>query len=603
MPSSSALFSFVGTANLGVGALRALDFRQTGGRNLKMRSRRRLMADTVVTPETRRVLTPVWELDSSPHVGEGIGVARQRRLERLTWSLLKAEYARKDILVAEAEVSAHVVPALTTQTPSLFIKATPPHPPGWLSYLEPHVRGGLTNLFAASSGAVLVLEAAGRVFAITLGQGRHLLNTSAFESDFGLKVVLNTVMPDQLKSVDAKTVEENTLHTRREVSRNSSISAFGLDVTRDLLRAVTGKPQDESLGPWLTGSDTLGIQTRLDVPELPGLAEQLLAAYESDAYKKEFEFIDFLRPEKSPARKQELEELLVDVLRRREISDLHLAAPEPLDWSDMNGFRFSTQASGAATDSDPRISRYLATKDDAELTMADLKRDKMLAISASTTYAQNTWPIFQCIVYEVELDGQLYVLSGGDWFRVNLDFKERVLEELGILTTLMEGLPQADAQTTEAAYNAKAATSLNALCLDTKLVRDGGPDSIEICDILTREGGFIHVKHRGSSATLSHLFAQGINSAERFLQDAGFREKAREIAAAENPEFAALFSEGRPDAADHEITFAVITRSSRDTLLTLPFFSIVSLRAAALRLRAMGFRVSVASVRELTEAA
>ena len=44
----------------------------------------------------------------------------------------------------------------------------------------------------------------------------------------------------------------------------------------------------------------------------------------------------------------------------------------------------------------------------------------------------------------------------------------------------------------------------------------------------------------------------------------------------------------------------VITRSTRPTPLTLPFFSLVSLRAATIRLRALGFRVSTAETHEAT---
>ena len=247
--------------------------------------------------------------------------------------------------------------------------------------------------------------------------------------------------------------------------------------------------------------------------------------------------------------------------------------------------------------------RLVSLHIDDEISIETLKRDKMLAISGSTTYAQNSWPVLQCIVFEIGLDGQLFVLSGGDWFRISLDFKDRVYEEVTNFTTMMEGLPQADSGTTEDAYNTKASAALDALCLDKKLVYDGGPDRMEICDILTRTGGFIHVKHRGSSSTLSHLFAQGLHSAERFLQDPDFRDKARAIASSVDPEFAALFPEGRPDPEAHQITFVVITRSRRETLLTLPFFSVVSLRAASLRLRALGFPVAIAAVHELAAAA
>jgi len=131
--------------------------------------------------------------------------SKKARQEQLTWWLLKEGMTRQEVLADDADqISEHVVPALTTRAATLFIKSVPPHPPLRMGYLNPYVQGGLDNLFAASAGAVLVLEAAERTFAITFGQGRHLLNTMAFETDFGLRVVLNSVMPDKLKSIDAK---------------------------------------------------------------------------------------------------------------------------------------------------------------------------------------------------------------------------------------------------------------------------------------------------------------------------------------------------------------------------------------------------------------
>jgi uncharacterized protein (TIGR04141 family) len=444
---------------------------------------------------------------------------------------------------------------------------------------------------------VLFVEASDRLFAFTFGQGRHLLEPEALESDFGLKVVLNTVAPDQLKSVDAKTIDDTTVHTRRDVSRDSSLAAFGLDVSRELLRAVTGRPQDASLGPRLSGADALGLYTRATVPDLPALAERLLQHYLADDYKTYFDFIDFLRPEKSPARVRELERSLLDALERREISDVHLAAPEPLDWLDIDGFKFTSQSDHEPTQPDPRITTYLASRENDQLTLDRLKSDRMLAIRASDGAQQASWPLLGCVVYQAELDNELYVLSAGDWFRINLEFKERVYNDVLQLARL-EGLPDADAGTDEGSYNRKAADALDALCLDKKLIYDGGPDKMEICDVLTRDGQFIHVKQRGSSSTLSHLFAQGLNSAERLLQDPEFRRHARELIAAEAPAFAEVITETRPSPEAHEIGYAVITRSNRDTPLTLPFFSLVSLRAAARRLHAYGFRVSVAQVNE-----
>jgi uncharacterized protein (TIGR04141 family) len=121
---------------------------------------------------------------------------------------------------------------------------------------------------------------------------------------------------------------------------------------------------------------------------------------------------------------------------------------------------------------------------------------------------------------------------------------------------------------------------------------------MELCDILTRGGGFIHVKQRGSSSTLSHLFAQGTNSAERLRLDEDFRARARTLIAGEDASFAGILDGVPPEPRGHEISFVVITRSTRKTPLTLPFFSLVSLRAAARQLIGMGFPVSVAAVPE-----
>jgi uncharacterized protein (TIGR04141 family) len=522
---------------------------------------------------------------------------RKPKLHKLTFSLLKDGLMQGHALRNADTVDGYRVPAIDANADSLFVEAKSPHPPGWAAYLASHVAEPLEGLFTASASAVLLLEAKGRVFAVTFGQGRHLLDAEALEQDFGLRIVLNTVAPDQLKSVDAKTIEETTVHTRRDVSRDSAFSAFGLDISRDLLRAVTGTPRDESLAHRLTGADALGIQTRARVPDLTELAERLFDAYEADDYKEHFDFIDHLRPEKDAARVGELDAALVGALATHEITDAHLAAPETLDWLDIDGFRLSSISGNDLRDKDPRISTYLDSYEQGEIDVACLKRDRLIAIRASDGEAMATWPMYRCIVYQTEIDGHLYVLSTGQWFRVDLDYKNKLYAEVNAIDPL-NGLPDADPGTDEDEYNLKAANAIDALCLDKKLVYDGGPDKMEICDILTREAGLIHVKHRGSSSTLSHLFAQGVNSAERLLLDQDFRSKARAVAAREKNAFADVLPAGRPQPGDHEISFVVITRSTRETPLTLPFFSLVNLRVATSRLQSFGFRVSIAAVHE-----
>jgi uncharacterized protein (TIGR04141 family) len=524
-------------------------------------------------------------------------MARKPRLEKLTISLLKPGSTRKAVLREPSAYSPHTVAAIDPSQPSLFVLAKVPHQPRWAKYLEGQVSPALSGLVTASSSAVLLIEASKRLFAVTFGQGRYMVEDEALERDFGLRVVLNTVAPDQLKSVDAKTIEETTVHTRRDVSRESALSAFGLDVSRDLLRAVTGTPLDETLAHRLTGADSLGITTRVQLGGLRELAGRLLEAHEATTYKQNFDFVDHLRPEKDPARIEELDEQLLEALAAKELDDVHLAAPETLDWLELAGFRLSTAVDDGDPEPDPRISVYLASVAGQEINRLRLKRDRLFAMS-SGDQVMAEWPIYRCIVYQVESGGALHVLSGGQWFRVDLSYKEQVYADVEALTRL-EGLPDADPGSTEDAYNVKASAALGAVCLDRKLVFEGGLDKMEICDILTDARQMIHVKQRGSSSTLSHLFLQGLNSAERLLADDEFRKQARDVIKAESPTSVDLIPVARPDPANYEVGFVVITRSKRTTPLTLPFFSVVSLRAATRALRGFGYRVAVAAVKEV----
>lgn len=89
-----------------------------------------------------------------------------------------------------------------------------------------------------------------------------------------------------------------------------------------------------------------------------------------------------------------------------------------------------------------------------------------------------------------------------------------------------------------------------------------------------------------------------MNSAERLLEDSEFRHQARDVVAGVDQAFADVLPDRRPEPGEIEVAFVVLTRSDRDTPLTLPFFSVVSLRSAGMRLKALGYNVTATAVRE-----
>src|ERR1700677_3753612 len=120
--------------------------------------------------------------------------------------LIKADFKKDDkILKGYVELQHFELAKGLPFEGQLYIKPQCSHPPAWTSFVKPHVIGDLAKLKNASTAAVLIIEAEGRKLAFTFGYGRNLLNPESWERDFGLKVALNTVDHNSLRSVDCRT--------------------------------------------------------------------------------------------------------------------------------------------------------------------------------------------------------------------------------------------------------------------------------------------------------------------------------------------------------------------------------------------------------------
>jgi uncharacterized protein (TIGR04141 family) len=528
-----------------------------------------------------------------------------KRKQRLSWFLVKNGIDADDIEAiiekpSHGSLQSFKVTALSKDRDSLFVKPSHPSPPRWVDYVEPHVDGsGLPPLLGSSSSGVLLVPASNRLLAISFGYGRHLVKSEAVVQDFGLKVVLNSIDPKLIKSVDARTFDELTINTRQGASRDSSLAAFTLDNSRDLLRSVTGRSADGGLGA-LTGSAALAMNTDMELPQLPALAKDLVKRYRSKRYRQNFEFIDYMKSVQDPALVAKLDAKLIEALKAKDMTNMHLAIPEAVDWQQIAGVRFSLKQKKHEPSPDPRISVYRELRDIDKIELKRLKGDKVEAISAvDEDEIIDRWRVYECLVFETEIDGKVYILSGGDWYQVDKGYRDRVQSYVAKIPECDLTLPGADMKKSEEEYNEAAAAQLGGVCLDGKLIGVGGIDRVEICDVLTKDGHFIHAKKRGRSSTLSHLFAQGVTSTELLLRDERFRKDATKKVKEVNAEFAKAIP-SQPGARDQiRVAYVILSRGQRpDRPYGLPFFSMVSLKSAAERLGGVGIDVSVKEVTE-----
>jgi uncharacterized protein (TIGR04141 family) len=115
--------------------------------------------------------------------------------------------------------------------------------PSWFSdFFGKGTAAPFTLLTASAKGVLLRtmhFEEEIRTFALVFGNGRFLLNEGVVEERFGLKVVLNTMVKDSIRSVDRTALGSVPKQSREQLSRASGASSFGIDIEQDLVRSVT----------------------------------------------------------------------------------------------------------------------------------------------------------------------------------------------------------------------------------------------------------------------------------------------------------------------------------------------------------------------------
>ena len=125
--------------------------------------------------------------------------------------------------------------------------------------------------------------------------------------------------------------------------------------------------------------------------------------------------------------------------------------------------------------------------------------------------------------------------------------------------------------------------------------------NLEPCDFLSADRKFIHLKDGHSSAPISHLWNQGVVSAEAFVRDEKFRKEFRAAAQSRQKKFKKagfdkLLPDGRskPTPSDFTVVFGIMRgRHKKSGTLGIPFFSKISLQPIADRIELLGYKVEV----------
>lgn len=532
---------------------------------------------------------------------------------------LSLRLLRADKTVKQAIRDTSAVTEIESDSGRLFTAQAPATPPTWLRVVNQFTKQGDLKLENKSCAAVLFLDIQPddkrlklRTFALTFGSGHHALDPDAFVRNFGLKVTLNSVARGALKNLDIATLDSTTIQKRIQASRRADLQGFGIDLQNDLLRLAGGVPTDTAFANALAGRDALTLTSKLSATEIPEKCKTALRLFDANDYKKDYSFIDQIIPVQDKKMLRDLDEVVfkeIKTLLGGKPSDLHITLPEIIDPEESGdfgyfgiGFNSGSKKSFGELAIEDYISELQAGRPHEISGIADLKASHEIRIVIDGQGdRQRRRKVYDCFIYEVSYKKKTYVLFSGEWYCIDSKFFDAVERDyqalLGVSFHVSTTAKNEQELISELDKNA------DLLNLDKVKASPSGAKgaNLEPCDFLSRRKEFIHLKDGHGSAPISHLWNQGLVSAESFVRDAVFRKSMRDSAikrqkTAKKSKFELLLPDGRSKVtpADYKVVFGIMRHPyQRSKQLGLPFFSKVSLRAVASRIQLMGYAVEV----------
>jgi uncharacterized protein (TIGR04141 family) len=449
--------------------------------------------------------------------------------------------------------------------------------------------------------AILLVPVAERLMAVAFSYGSALMEPGVFDPTFGLRTALNSIKPGKVRSYDKRTFDALFRQTREQAAQVTKLENFGIDAERDLVRTVSGKPENKALGTTMAGGGSVHVSVRVTPDKLVSYLRRLYNQSRLKTYTEEYPWLGRIEEVLDREIKATLDSYLDERLQEG-AEGTWLASPEIIDTVELAGFRFILANKSKNVYPDLNFENLCrASRNSIEGFGVEFFRDHSVEMVDSNDKELKKWTLYDCLNAEILLGYENYVLSSGVWYRIDSDLIGGIDQEIESLETADLPLPEYDiTDKNEYAYNCRVADLFpeRFCCLDDeKIMFGGGRSRFELCDLLESSGTLIHVKRYGGSSVLSHLFAQGLLSAELLMKRPGFRENADALV--ESKGFSLAGGMSFRSKVAREVVYVIIGGPANVARSQLPLFSRVNLRNAVRTIRgAFDWNVKVQYVAE-----
>lgn len=465
-----------------------------------------------------------------------------------------------------------------------------------------------------------------RWVAWTFGTASRALRRGNLDPRFGLIAVLNLmVLPlldlerpsdgsavrsrgPQLREIRYRTTAPYVQQTGHRAARDIPVDGFRVDRSSDLIATVGGRGAD----PALTTSTVLGgrslrfraaVRNIADLIELSEIAVDRSRAVD---YREAFSWIDNIKFVDDEELIAELRADLVGILTQHPDSpSVDAVLPDDLiEAGEDRSIRYILFPHERGT-GQGRIT--LATT--AIATLLGRFTDPSAALDAELRFLDEsnqligTATVVECLSANMRFADKEFIAYDGDFYEVDSDFVGRINEEVMRIPKSSLSYPPYHGET-EPRYNSMVGRDYprDFIELDRALIEMPGEYGVEASDLVAASGALIHVKRKGKSSTLSHLFLQAANSCEllRRAPEAWDQVRMMMEQRARDPVTAARATAAQATAQQHreavEVVFGFLGDWRDRSVVNLPLFSRISLVNETRRIANLGFRATVALI-------
>lgn len=493
---------------------------------------------------------------------------------------------------------------------TLYYKDVSTNRPKWASdFFLGHIDN--LNFITAVPSALLLVETQERLFCITFGMGFSFLNDSAIEKDFGIITALNVIEPESIRTIDIDRMDDNPTKNRTQISKISSIDDFGIDINRILMKSITGivsERYSSGLGKTVTGNQSFHVSpSNISILNISHLLNTCYVAYNNgNLCNQDFAWIKNISAIKDISLQQRLYEEMLDDINRDDCErTYYFSIPDIVDWSTISYLRIGNKDLEFNVNLENDVFPALKIRGPIDLNI--LKNKKISAFKDDGSKYKH-WSLLDCIYTEKPEGDKLYILHDGSWFEINHDYVQELQSFYdnvplydGQMSTLKKTRRaiirsgrnnQVEAYETEGDYNKRMSRENHFELGDRQIIKINSRQApVEVCDLYKKgsrksKSLFFHVKLGNSSATISHLFNQGLVSGE-LMKDKSFREKAHE----KIPNIVTQRMVENYKSSNFEIIFVLVSNKATNSRPDIPFFSKISFRNVYSYLTKFGYTV------------